>query len=106
MGLSERELADRSGCSPETVRLLVDFGVLLRREGEEPFACTTPPSRRGHPVKWLGDGVMFHFAEPGEAVLGALDLVEQTQAAIDVRARVGVNAGPVILRERITSGGR
>ena len=50
-------------------------------------------------MKWLGDGVMFHFPEPGEAVLSALDLVDRTQAAVDVRARVGVNAGPVIFRE-------
>ena len=56
-------------------------------------------SHGGHTVKWLGDGVMFHFPEPGEAVLGALDLVEQTQEAIDVRARVGVSAGRVIFRE-------
>jgi class 3 adenylate cyclase/DNA-binding transcriptional MerR regulator len=53
----------------------------------------------GHPVKWLGDGVMFYFAEPRAAVLTALDLVEQTPAAVDVRARVGVNAGRVIFRE-------
>jgi adenylate cyclase len=53
----------------------------------------------GHPVKWLGDGVMFHFAEPAGAVLTALDLVEQTPATVDVRARVGVNAGRVIFRD-------
>jgi adenylate cyclase len=53
----------------------------------------------GQPVKWLGDGVMFHFAEPAGAVLTALDLVEQTPAAVDVRARVGVNAGRVIFRD-------
>ncbi len=56
-------------------------------------------SHGGHTVKWLGDGVMFHFPEPGEAVLSALDLVEQTQEAIHVRARVGVSAGRVIFRE-------
>jgi adenylate cyclase len=53
----------------------------------------------GQPVKWLGDGVMFHFAEPAGAVLTALDLVEQTPATVDVRARVGVNAGRVIFRD-------
>jgi adenylate cyclase len=53
----------------------------------------------GHPVKWLGDGVMFYFPEPGAAVLTGLDLVEQTPATVDVRARVGVNAGRVIFRD-------
>jgi class 3 adenylate cyclase len=53
----------------------------------------------GRPVKWLGDGVMFHFAEPAGAVLTSLDLVEQTPATVEVRARVGVNAGRVIFRD-------
>jgi adenylate cyclase len=53
----------------------------------------------GQPVKWLGDGVMFYFPNPGAAVLTGLDLVEQTPAAVDVRARVGVNAGRVIFRD-------
>jgi adenylate cyclase len=53
----------------------------------------------GHPVKWLGDGVMFYFPEPEAAVLAGLDLVEQTPATVDVRARVGVNAGGVIFRD-------
>ena len=46
-------------------------------------------------MKWLGDGVMFHFEDPSAAVLTGLDLVEQTPAAVDVRARVGINAGNV-----------
>ena len=53
----------------------------------------------GNPVKWLGDGVMFYFADPSSAVLTGLDLVEQTPAAVDVRARVGINAGNVVFRE-------
>ena len=50
-------------------------------------------------MKWLGDGVMFHFDDPSAAVLTGLDLVEQTPAAVDVRARVGINAGNVIFRD-------
>jgi adenylate cyclase len=53
----------------------------------------------GNPVKWLGDGVMFHFEDPSAAVLTGLDLVEQTPAAVDVRARVGINAGNVVFRD-------
>ena len=55
--------------------------------------------RGGRPVKWLGDGVMFHFADPGSAILGGLDLLEQAEEAMRVPARVGINAGTVIEQE-------
>jgi adenylate cyclase len=51
------------------------------------------------PVKWLGDGVMFHFSDSGRAIRSALDLVEQTERAIAVPARIGINAGTVIAQE-------
>ena len=51
------------------------------------------------PVKWLGDGVMFHFSDSGRAIRSALDLVEQTERAISVPARIGINAGAVIAQE-------
>jgi adenylate cyclase len=70
---------------------LADRLAMLVNEAAQPHG--------GHPVKWLGDGVMFHFDEPAGAVLTALDLVEQTPATVDVRARVGVNAGRVIFRD-------
>jgi adenylate cyclase len=50
-------------------------------------------------VKWLGDGVMFHFADPGNAILGGLDLLEQTESSVQVPARIGINAGAVIEEE-------
>jgi adenylate cyclase len=53
----------------------------------------------GRPVKWLGDGVMFHFADPGRAIRSGLDLVEQTEKTIAVPARIGINAGAVIVQE-------
>jgi adenylate cyclase len=53
----------------------------------------------GHPVKWLGDGVMFHFTDPGRAILSGLDLFEQTEEAVSVPARIGINAGTVIAQE-------
>ena len=37
MSLSERELAERSGVAPGTVRRLVGLGVLARREADGPF---------------------------------------------------------------------
>jgi adenylate cyclase len=51
------------------------------------------------PVKWLGDGVMFHFSDSGRAIRSALDLIEQTEEAISVPARIGINAGAVIAQE-------
>ena len=33
--------------------------------------------RGGRPVRWLGDGGMFYFREPGTAVVAGLDLVER-----------------------------
>jgi adenylate cyclase len=53
----------------------------------------------GRAVKWLGDGVMFHFADSRNAILSALDLVEQAEQAMSVPARIGINAGAVIAQE-------
>ena len=53
----------------------------------------------GRPVKWLGDGVMFHFADPARAVVGGLELIEQTESAVSVPARIGINAGAVVAHE-------
>ena len=38
-------------------------------------------------MKWLGDGVMFYFEDPGNGVLAALDMVEGA-------ATHGTSAGP------------
>ena len=53
----------------------------------------------GQPVKWLGDGVMFYFPNPGDGVLAALDMVEGVAAAGLPPARVGIHAGPVVFQE-------
>jgi adenylate cyclase len=50
----------------------------------------------GLPVKWLGDGVMFRFREPGGAVLAALQMVEDIPSAGLPPAHVGVAAGRVV----------
>ncbi len=51
------------------------------------------------PVKWLGDGVMFHFSDAGTAIRSGLDLVEKTEKAISVPARIGIDAGAVVVQE-------
>jgi adenylate cyclase len=53
----------------------------------------------GRPVKWLGDGVMFVFQDPGESVQAALDMVEGVATQALPPARVGIDAGPVIFQE-------
>jgi adenylate cyclase len=53
----------------------------------------------GRPVKWLGDGVMFYFPDPGEGVLAALDMVDGVATEALPPARVGIDAGPVIFQE-------
>ena len=53
---------------------------------------------RGKPVKWLGDGVMFHFPEPGDAVLATLEMAEVVVSHGLPPAHVGIHAGPVIFQ--------
>jgi class 3 adenylate cyclase len=53
----------------------------------------------GKPVKLLGDGVMFHFPDAGQAVRCALQLVEEAPRTGLPPARVGVEAGPVVFQD-------
>ena len=53
----------------------------------------------GRPVKWLGDGVMFHFPNPGAGVVAALEMVDGVTDAGLPPAHVGLHAGPVIFQE-------
>jgi adenylate cyclase len=50
----------------------------------------------GQAVKWLGDGVMFHFGRAGEAVVAALEMVQEAEPGGLPPAHVGVHAGPVL----------
>jgi adenylate cyclase len=53
----------------------------------------------GRPVKWLGDGVMFYFTDPGPGVVAALEMVEGVAEAGLPPAHVGLHAGPVIFQQ-------
>ena len=53
----------------------------------------------GQPVKWLGDGVMFYFPDPGQGVLAALEMVEGVAAEAIPPAHVGIHAGRVVFQE-------
>jgi len=53
----------------------------------------------GKPIKWLGDGVMFHFEDPGPGVRAALDMVAALASAGLPPAHVGLHAGPVLFQQ-------
>ena len=53
----------------------------------------------GRPVKWLGDGVMFFFPDPGAGVFAAIEMVVAIPAAGLPPAHVGLHAGPVVIQE-------
>jgi adenylate cyclase len=52
----------------------------------------------GRPIKWLGDGVMFYFGDPGPGVRAALEMVDGLAAAGLPPAHVGLDAGPVLFQ--------
>jgi adenylate cyclase len=53
----------------------------------------------GKPIKWLGDGVMFYFGDPGAGVRSALEMVDGLADAGLPPAHVGLHAGPVLFQE-------
>jgi adenylate cyclase len=53
----------------------------------------------GKPIKWLGDGVMFYFPDPGAGVRAALEMVDELATASLPPAHVGLHAGPVLFQE-------
>ena len=59
----------------------------------------TSSQHGGKPIKWLGDGVMFHFRDPGPGVVAALEMVESAAEAGLPPAHVGLHAGPVLFQE-------
>jgi adenylate cyclase len=54
---------------------------------------------RGEVVKMLGDGVHFHFRDPGDGVRASLDIVQRVGPRGLPPAHIGVNAGPMIYDE-------
>jgi class 3 adenylate cyclase len=70
--------------------LAATLATLVRRSSQE---------HGGQPVKWLGDGVMFYFPDPGSGVLAALEMVEGVATHALPPARVGIHAGPVVFQE-------
>jgi adenylate cyclase len=63
------------------------------------LVSTVAHQHGGRPVKLLGDGVMFYFPEPAQAVVAGLELVQRIPDQGLPRARVGVNSGPVVFQD-------
>jgi adenylate cyclase len=109
--MEERGLARRQPKQPPAIAFLdlTGYTALAEEHGDEAaaelaaeLASVVQDATRTHgcrPVKWLGDGVMFHFTDPGQAIVSGLDLVEETERATSVPARMGINAGPVVVQE-------
>jgi adenylate cyclase len=109
--MEERGIVPRHPKQPPAIAFLdlTGYTALAEERGDEAAAelaadlaslvQETAQAHRGRTVKWLGDGVMFHFADPGRAILGGLEIVEETERAISISARVGINAGAVIAQE-------
>ncbi|HET9497602.1 MAG TPA: adenylate/guanylate cyclase domain-containing protein [Candidatus Limnocylindria bacterium] len=70
-------------------QLATELGRLVQR---------TSVQHGGRPVKWLGDGVMAYFPNPGPGVEAALDMVDGVTDAGLPPAHVGLHAGPVIFQ--------
>jgi class 3 adenylate cyclase/DNA-binding transcriptional MerR regulator len=71
-------------------QLAVTFSRMVQR---------TSQRYAGKAVKWLGDGVMFYFTDPGPGVVAALEMVEGAAEARLPPAHVGLHSGPVLFQD-------
>jgi adenylate cyclase len=109
--MEERGIAPRHERHPPAIAFLdlTGYTEVAEERGDEAAAeiaiCLAGIVQRasanhgGRPVKWLGDGVMFHFSEPASAIVSGLELVEETEREVAMPARVGINAGAVVAQE-------
>jgi class 3 adenylate cyclase len=108
--LDRAGLRSRMTTSPAICFLdITGYTRLTEEHGDEAAAAVaarlTPVVQRsserygGKVVKWLGDGVMFHFRDPGGAVSAALEMLEAVAGAGLPPAHVGLHAGPVVFQD-------
>jgi adenylate cyclase len=109
--MEERGLMPKQPKRPPAIAFLdlAGYTALAEERGDEAAAALAADlagvvqdaaqTQGCRPVKWLGDGVMFHFSDAGIAIRSGLDLVEKTETAISVPARIGIDAGSVVVQE-------
>ena len=88
---------------------LTGYTALTERHGDELAARVAAElaglveeisvRRHGRPIRWLGDGGMFHFRDPRDAVLAALDMVEGAPSIGLPPTHIGIHTGPVIFQD-------
>lgn len=110
MGLERAGLHQRESQTPAMCFLDISgYTRLTAEHGDSAAADLAEKTRRlversaishdGRAVKWLGDGVMFHFTTSQRAVEAATDMVQAVAAAGMAPTHVGIHSGPVIFRE-------
>jgi class 3 adenylate cyclase len=107
--LDRAGLTQRKTPRPPAIALLEVSGYTRLTEGAEERLADYPVRLGdivqdalgfgGRAVSLLGDVVMLHFADPGKGVAGALHLVDRITHSGLPTARVGMHAGPVVVRD-------
>jgi adenylate cyclase len=109
--MEERGITPKQPKQPPAIAFLdlAGYTALAEERGDEAAAALASDlagvvheaaqTQGCRPVKWLGDGVMFHFSDAGTAIRGGLELIEKTEKAVNVPARMGIDAGAVVMQE-------
>ena len=71
-------------------RLAADMGKIVDRIAGE---------HGGQVVKWLGDGVMIFFRDPGPSVPATVEIVREAPQHVGLPAHAGIAAGPVVVQD-------
>jgi adenylate cyclase len=109
--MEERGIAPKQRKRPPAIAFLdlAGYTAIAEERGDEAAAALAADlagvvheasqTQGCRPVKWLGDGVMFHFSDAGTAIRSGLDLIEKTERTISVPARIGIDAGAVVVQD-------
>jgi adenylate cyclase len=109
--MEERGITPKQSKQPPAIAFLdlAGYTALAEERGDEAAAALAADlagvvheasqTQGCRPVKWLGDGVMFHFSDASVAIRSGLDLIEKTEKAVNVPARMGIDAGAVVVQE-------
>jgi class 3 adenylate cyclase len=110
-GLHEREVVHPAMCFLDVTgytQLTAEHGDAAAAALAERLGGIVRPisvAHGGRPVKWLGDGVMFHFPGPADGAIAAVEMVERLEAAGMPAAHVGLHAGPIVIQQGDYFGG-